>query len=188
MGLANDNAQLPADAEDDIAYVRMSFRPMDDNARPLVERGLLPRATYVLPDGTPMVPHDHAAMLEDVGGDPHAVAGRFRERFISAGGDPSEAQEEFQAWLSGEYGACLRTTSPEAIVVKTGLMTAIRASLARPAPADPGWRATLRASVDALDCLERPFTAYDRVRFGSPSSRDTLITDVRSRFPDVWDQ
>src|ERR1035441_7949205 len=32
-------------------YVRACFCPMDDAVRPLVERGVLPLATYVLPDG-----------------------------------------------------------------------------------------------------------------------------------------
>jgi hypothetical protein len=159
---------------------------MDEAARPLVERGLLPRATYVLPDGTPMVPADHAQLLEDAGGDPDAVAAHFQERFVAAGGNAADAHEEYEAWLSGEYGACLHTTSPEAIVAKSGLVGAISALLARPAPADKRWCAALRGSVDSLDALERPFAAYDRERFGAPSSRDRLITAARERFRDVW--
>ena len=108
--------QLPADASEDLAYVQDSFRPMADAVRPLVESGVLPQASYVLPDGTPMVPADHADLLDDAGGEPELVATRFRERFIAAGGDPSAAAEEHAAWLSGEYGVCLRTATPEAIV------------------------------------------------------------------------
>jgi hypothetical protein len=186
MPPAASTAQLPADAKDDIAYVEASFEPMDEGVRPLVERGLLPRATYVLPDGTPMVPADHAQLLDDAGGDPDAVAAHFRERFVAAGGDPEDATEEYEAWLSGEYGACLHTTSPEAIVVKSALMDAIAALRARPAPADASWRGALRGAVDALDELERRFAAYDRERFGGPSSRDRLITGSRERFPEVW--
>ncbi|MEU5663220.1 DUF6058 family natural product biosynthesis protein [Streptomyces longwoodensis] len=37
--------------------------------------------------------------------------------------------------------------------------------------------------VDELDILERSFTAYDRLRFGGPTSRDTCIDAVRARFP-----
>jgi hypothetical protein len=186
MALAVPAAQLPPDAADDIAYVESSFTPMPDPVRELVEQGILPRATYVLPDGTPMVPSDHAALLEDADGDPNAVAERFRERFVAAGGDPDAAEEEHAAWLSGEYGACLKNTSPEAIVAKSALMTAIRALLAAPAPTDPSWRTSVRSTVDALDALERPFAAWDRVRFGGPSSRDRLITATRERFPDLW--
>jgi hypothetical protein len=159
---------------------------VEDWARPLVERGLLPRATYVLPDGTPMVPSDHAQLLEDAGGDPDDIHAHFRERFLTAGGDPDAVEAEHAAWLSGEYGACLRRTTPEAIVTKAGLMTTITALLARPAPADQTWRILLRSAVDALDQIERPFAAYDRERFGSPTSRDRLITATRERFPEIW--
>ena len=185
MSLAAPTARLPADAHDDIDYVKASFQPMAERVRTLVERGVLPRATYELPDGTPMVPADHAALLDDAGGDPDAVAVRFRERFVAAGGDPEQVEEEHEAWLSGEYGACLHTTTPEAIVAKTALMTTIRALLARPAD-DDVWRAALRGAVDALDALERPFARWDRERFGGPSSRDRLITTTRERFPDLW--
>ena len=179
-------AQLPADALEDIAYVKREFRPMDESVRDLVERGILPRATYVLPDGTPMVPPDHSALLEDAGGDPKAVAARFGERFLAAGGDPSDVEEEHQAWLSGEYGACLYATSPEAIIAKSALMTAIGGLLAVPAPAAARWRVALRGSVDALDALERPFAGWDRERFDGPTSRDRLITGAHLRFPDLW--
>ena len=186
MPVAASNAQLPPEATDDVAYVRQAFQPLDESLRGLVESGILPRATYVLPDGTPMVPADHAALLEDAGGRPEAVAARFRERFIAAGGDPADAEEEHEAWLSGEYGACLFSTTPETIVAKGALMAAITGLLAALMPEDARWRAALRAAVDALDALERPFAAWDRKRFGAPSSRDRLITATRERFPDLW--
>jgi hypothetical protein len=186
VALSAPTARLPASAEQDIAYVIASFEPMDDSVRPLVEQGLLPRATYVLPDGTPMVPADHAQLIEDAGGDVAAVAAHFNERFLAAGGDPADAADEYEAWLSGEYGACLRTTSPEAIVAKSSLMDAVRALLARPAPGNSSWCAALRCAVDALDALERPFAAYDRERFGGPTSRDRLITAARERYANVW--
>jgi Family of unknown function (DUF6058) len=159
---------------------------MSDAARPLVEQGVLPRATYVLPDGTPMVPADHEALVDDAGSDPDMVATRFRDRFIAAGGDPAQAEEEHEAWLSGEYGACLKATTPEAIVAKGALMTAITALVAAPVPTDDNWCAALRSAVDALDFLERPFARYDRDRFGGPVSRDRLITATRERFPALW--
>jgi hypothetical protein len=186
VALSAPTARLPASAEDDIAYVTASFTPMDDSIRPLVEQGLLPRASYVLPDGTPMVPADHAQLIEDAGGDPGAIASHFSERFLAAGGDPADAADEYEAWLSGDYGACLRTTSPEAIVAKSSLMGALGALLARPAPGDASWCAALRCAVDALDALERPFAVYDRERFGGPTSRDRLITATRERYTNVW--
>jgi Family of unknown function (DUF6058) len=186
MALFAPAAQLPAHATDDIAYVISGFRPMEYAVRDLVERAVLPRATYVLPDGTPMVPSDHAALLRDAGGDPQAVAVRFRERFVAAGGAPDAVEEEHRAWLSGEYGACLYSTAPETIVAKGALMAAIGALLAATDAADARWRTALRGAVDALDALERPFAAWDRERFGGPTSRDRLITASRERFPELW--
>jgi len=184
--VANPDAQLPASAVQDVEYVRSSFVPMADAVRPLVERGLLPCATYVLPDGTPMVPADHAQLLEDAGGDPEAIATCFAERLLAAGADRDEVEDEYRAWLSGEYGACLHTTSPESIRAKGGLMDTISALLVRPTPESEQWRTTLRCAVDALDALERPFAAYDRERFGGPVSRDRLVTSTRARFAELW--
>jgi hypothetical protein len=177
---------LPASAEQDIAYVKESFVAMEDWIRPYVERGILPQATYVLPDGTAMVPADHAGLLLEADGDGGAVAGAFRSRFVFAGGRPDEVDREHEAWLSGEYGACLRATTPEAIVAKSALIGAIEALLAGPAPRHEWWRGALRGAVDALDALEREFADYDRRRYGVPTSRDRLITETRECFPDVW--
>ena len=155
---------------EDVAYVRANFRPLEQTE--LVERGLLPQPTYVLPDGTPMVPETHGALL----------AGEFRERFLAAGGRPEDVEEELEGWLGGGYGACLIDPTPETIVAKGALMTAIGALLARAEPGD----GALRGAVDALDALERPFAASDRERFGGSTSRDRLITTTRERFPELW--
>lgn len=179
-------ARLPESAEHDIAYVKESFQPMDDCTRPLVDRGILPQATYVLPDGTAMVPPDHCQMLREADGEPYAVAAHFRARFVFAGGDPDEVDREYDAWLSGEYGACLYSATPEAIVAKAALCAAIEALLCGPAPRHEWWRGALRAAVDALDALERPFAEHDRLRYGTETSRDRLITAPRQRFRDVW--
>jgi hypothetical protein len=184
--IADQSAWLPPAGAHDIDYVRAGFVAMADAARPHVTRGLLPRATYVLPDGTPMVPPDHAELLDEAGGQPEEVATVFRERFVAAGGEPGEVEETFASWLTGEFGACLRVTTPEATVVKGALMTAITALLARAAPTSEAWCGALRASVDALDAHERPFARYDRERFGGPVSRDRYVTAVRERFPELW--
>jgi Family of unknown function (DUF6058) len=186
VSLSAPAAQLPADSAQDIEYVRTTFAAMDEAVRPLVERGILPQATYVLPDGTLMVPPDHAALLEDAAGDPRAVTARFRERFLAAGGRAASVDEEHEAWLSGEYGACLWQTTPEAIVAKAGLVGAITALLADPRESEQRWRTALTGAVDALDALERPFARYDRERFGGPSSRDRLIAATHDRFADLW--
>jgi hypothetical protein len=36
----------------------------------------------------------------------------------------------------------------------------------------------LQVLVDELDALEPKFTAYDRLRFGGPTSRDTCIDAI----------
>ena len=186
--IAARSAQLPAGAAADISYVEAEFQPMSAPVKPLVEEGLLPQATYVLPDGTAMVPADHAQLLKDSDGSPGAIRGAFHDRYLAAGGDPGAVDEEYEAWLSGEYGACLYATTPESIVAKGSLMAAIGALLSSAAPEDPRWRSALRGAVDALDALERLFAGYDRDRFGGPTSRDRLITAVREQFPDVFSQ
>jgi Family of unknown function (DUF6058) len=185
--IVDDDARLPESAaEEDLAYVREWFVPVAGESVALVEAGLLPKATYALPDGTAMVPADHAQLLIDVGGDAGRIEGHFRERFLAAGGMPELADEEYEAWLGGGYGACLRTTSPESIVVKSGLMNAIEALLSVPRPDDVAWGEALRGSVDALDAIERPFARWDRERFGAPTSRERLVDGPRARFPELW--
>lgn len=187
MPVAVPSARLPVDAQGDIEYVAAEFRPMDPAVRPLVERGVLPLATYVLPDGTPMVPPDHAQLLEDAGGEPDGVAECFRVRYLAAGGSPGDAHDEYEAWQSGEYGACLWSATPEAIVAKSALMVSITALRAQRRRTE-GWGSALRSAVESLDALERPFAAYDRVRFGAPTSRDRLIVDTHDRFPELWSE
>jgi hypothetical protein len=95
-------------------------------------------------------------------------------------------EEEWQGYLSGAYGVCLKVQSPENIVRKDQLVRAIERLIDEPNPADPEWSDELRTSVEALDLLERPFAPdYDRARWG-PSSRDRCITTPRERFPDVF--
>jgi hypothetical protein len=45
------------------------------------------------------------------------------------------------------------------------------------------WSGRLHALIDELDALESAFTAYDRLRFSGPVSRDTCIDAMRARFP-----
>ncbi|PYJ92069.1 MAG: hypothetical protein DME71_00360, partial [Verrucomicrobia bacterium] len=52
-----------------------------------------------------------------------------------------------------------------------------------PEPENDDWLESLHRLVDELDELEPPFTAYDRLRFRGPISRDTCINAVRARFP-----
>lgn len=173
----------------DVAYVEANYVALEqicadrsespDEVRSLAAGGKLPHPSYVLPDGTEMVPTDYFA-IADAGRD------AFAERFLAAGGDPNEVDAEFEGYLSGAYGVCLKEQTPENIVLKEGLVRAIDRLLVAPEPTDEGWRHRLRSAVDELDELERPFAPdYDRARWG-PGSRDRCITAPRERFPEIF--
>jgi hypothetical protein len=185
----------------DVRYIRTNFRTLEDACagrpetadavRELIEAGKLPRPTYVLDDGTEMVPPDYFALADEAGG-PDALRDWFEQAYLVAaqlqGGlaREREVEEEWEAYLSGEYGACLRQVTPETIVRKDRLVAAIEHLLADARPDDPAWRERLRADVDELDALEREFAAYDRERWG-PVSRDRLVTAPRERFPAAFE-
>jgi hypothetical protein len=173
----------------DVAYVRANYLTLDeasagrsetpDEVRRAIARGELPQPSYLLPDGTEMVPADYFDLAD---------AGRqdFARRFLAAGGVTADLEEEWQGYLSGAYGVCLKEQSPENIVRKDRLVRAIERLLEAPRPQDPAWSDELRTSVDELDFLERPFAPdYDRARWG-PSTRDRCITAARERFPEVF--
>jgi hypothetical protein len=173
----------------DVSYVRANYMSLEeacagraetpDQVRRLIEERKLPQPSYVLPDGTEMVPVDYFALV-DAGRD------EFVHRFLEAGGEQSVVDEEWEGYLSGAYGVCLREQTPENIVRKEHLVTTIDGLVAAPQPSEPDWCDRLRSAVDELDELERPFAPeYDRARWG-PSSRDRCITAVRRRFPEVF--
>ena len=93
--------------------------------------------------------------------------------------------EAWRGYLSGLFAVCLRVVTPETIASKEHLVAAIDAAVAAPRPDDAAWRRDLRLAVLGLDALERDFTAYDRVRFGSVT-RDRCITGVRRAYPAVF--
>jgi hypothetical protein len=184
----------------DVRYIRTNFRTLEEGCagrlesaaavRELIAAGKLPRPTYVLDDGTEMVPPDYFALVDEAGG-AEALGDWFREAYLVAaqlqGGlaREGEVDEEWAAYLSGEYGACLKRVTPETIVRKDRLVAAIEHLLADPRPEDQSWRERLRADVDELDALEREFAAHDRERWG-PVSRDRLVTAPRERFPEAF--
>ena len=113
---------------------------------------------------------------------------RFLERYLNEArrfglnADETAAEEEWQAFLTGIYGVCLRRVTPENIARKTALIRDIDAQLANPQPSSRVWKERLHALVDELDALEMPFSpVYDRERFGRLPTRDTYIHDVRNR-------
>jgi hypothetical protein len=172
----------------DIAYVRAHYVTLAQLARGRGEGDWpgtrMPRATYRLADGSAWYPRDWWRLLDDAG-DLARLPALFARRLAAASdalGHPVDPEEEWQAYLAGLYGACLRDVTPEAVVHKERLVVRLDRALADPRPEDAGWLATLRRDVDALDGLTRPFAACDRTRFGRPTSRDRLIDRPRRDF------
>ena len=179
----------------DVEYIQANFVTLDefcavrgqsaDRVRALIAGGNLPAASYRLEDGTEMVPEDYFELADEAGGE-SALRGLFARRFLEAGGDEDEVGSEWEGYLSGAYGVCLKHVTPENIARKSALVAEIEGLLAAPQPDDGDWRARLQASVDELDELERPFAPhYDRARWG-PSSRDRCITAARELYPEVF--
>jgi uncharacterized protein DUF6058 len=181
-------------------YVLASFVSLSDLAgareasveeiRNLIEDGRLPRPSYVMDDGTEMVPADYFRLVDEAGG-VEALRESFLARYREAAGAETarldDAETEWRSYLSGEYGVCLRTVTPETIVRKSALVGAIEGLLSKRRPDDPRWGEDLRRAVEELDALERPFAPhYDRTRFGGPSSRDRLITAVHAEYPEIF--
>ncbi len=181
-------------SREDVAYITANFASLAGlcdrrkielrDARELIEAGRLPRPSYVLDDGTEMVPPDYFQLYDAAG--EGEIEDLFRRRLNAKASDlgcpctDAQLKEEWEAYLSGDYGVCLREVTPEAICAKGVHMTAIEELLDRPSPHDRSWLRRLARHVDALDELERPFADFDRVRWG-PVSRDRLITEVRKR-------
>ena len=158
----------------DVTYVRASYA-IAETVDPE-----LPAPSYYDEDGRAYVPHDYADQE------------RSRERFdLRARAEakrlqfPIDEQWIEEAWASyrdGIFGVCLKTAQPETIVEKEWHVTRIESMLEHPDPHNEEWHTTLRRHVDALDDLERPFTAFDREYFGGSVSRDRCITAVRAKY------
>lgn len=162
--------------ERDVAYIQENFVPLSEacaaanrNSAETLRRialGELPRPSYVVGD-VPYVPPDYfeIALSQEV------FLARYRAASAELGLDDSRASaiEAWDGYLSGLYGVCLYSATPENIARKSALLERI---------------ATLLRAVDELDGLERPFSPhFDRERFGRPPSRDTFVVAVRARFP-----
>ncbi|MEV8585628.1 DUF6058 family natural product biosynthesis protein [Streptomyces sp. NPDC051180] len=181
------NGDHPMTAADD-AYVTAQFVPLEvlcaalggdaDGARRLMLDGLLPLPGYIRSDGAQMVPRDLFALAGSAGG-PEGL----RAWFTAHWEDADRGEEEWAAYVSGRY-VCLRSVTPEGMRAKDRLTAEITEALATAGPdPSPEWRAALHARVDALDALEPAFTAYDRLRFGGPTSRDTCVDAPRALYP-----
>ena len=171
----------------DDAYVSAWYVPLEelaagsghapDELRRLMLANRLPLPSYIRSDGVQMVARDLLALLQAAGG-PEQLPQWFAGRWDSA----EQAVVEWDDYLSGRY-VCLRSVTPENMRRKNELVEAISRELAAPAAASEEWLERLHLLVDELAELEPPFAPYDRLRFGGPVSRDTLIDDVRRQYP-----
>jgi hypothetical protein len=188
---------MPLSARDE-EYVRAGYftlrelcldRPeAPEQIERLIEDGRLPAPSHVLGDGTAMFPADYFLLVDEAGGIDR-LESQFRARHRLAGGRSGDLDDDWDGYLSGVYGVCLRSVIPEAMIRKTELVEAIEELLERPDPADEGWAVSLRRSVWQLDQLLRPFSPdYDRSgHLPQAPSRDRLIADPRRRFASVFD-
>jgi hypothetical protein len=186
----------------DIAYIKTNYVTLGDlcagrgespaAVEGLIAEGRLPKASYVLPDGTGMFPRDYFRLVDEAGG-VEALPRHFADRYRDARQRELERQEEldadWQAYLAGIYGMCLRELTPETIVRKAALVSSLAETLMLPAPHSDEWRQRLREQVGALDALEREFTPdYDRSDARErPPTRDLLVAEARRRYPDAFD-
>lgn len=182
---------------EDVAYVEANFFTLDElcagrpeapaDVRALIARRILPGPAYTLDDGDEMFPADYFVLVDQAGG-----AGQLHEYFAArhrrAGGDPGELENDWEAYIDGTYGVCLRQVSPETIVRKGELVSSLGGLLAEPDPRSDEWHARLRREIWELDALERPFSPdHDRGdRFGRPPTRDLLVATAHDRYPDLF--
>jgi hypothetical protein len=186
----------PPLAGEDLDYVRASYLRLVEigrrehvepqQLRRWIEAGQLPRPAYLLPDGTPVFPPDLLDLVQSAGSvdalpEHFAKRTELAARLLGFGANTREA--DWEDYLSGEYGICLRQVTPETLVLKEALVERLDRALAAPRPDDPRWRRALAFEVDGLDALIRPFARVDRVRFGRPTSRERLVEAPRRR----WD-
>ncbi|MFD4910849.1 DUF6058 family natural product biosynthesis protein [Kitasatospora purpeofusca] len=189
------NGEHPMTEADD-AYVDRHFAPLEplcarhgrdpDEVRGHMLAGRLPLPGYLRSDGTEMVAPDLLELVDEAGG-----LAKLPDWFRGHWADREEGAEEYESYLSGQ-NVCLHRLHPVTMRRKAELVRGIAEALGRPADG-PSDRPTdlsaladlsaLHALVDELDDLEPPFTAYDRLRFGGPVSRDTCIDAVRRDHP-----
>ncbi|MBM7491403.1 hypothetical protein JOD64_002625 [Micromonospora luteifusca] len=180
------NGEHPMTGADD-AYVSGQFvvleelcviqdRDIDEVRRLMLERRL-PLPGYLRSDDAEMVPSDLFVPAQEAGG-----VDQLETWFTAHWADSATGREEWNSYLSGQY-VCLHSVTPTTIQRKDYLTAAISAAPNEPDAGSAQWSERLHAFIDELDALEPAFTAYDRLRFGGPTSRDTCIDAMRARFP-----
>jgi hypothetical protein len=185
----------PVLQDDDLRYVCEAYLPVEAIARRegldaealrgWIDAGRLPRPAYLLPDGTPMFPPDLLALAHSAGGiaaleEHFATRTELAARMVGVASATRES--DWEDYLSGEYGICLRQVTPETLLLKEVLVERIGHALENPQVDDPRWRRALVFQIDGLDALLRPFARVDRIRFGRPTSRERLVDGPKRRW------
>lgn len=170
----------------DDAYVRSHFVGISGSGGVTTDQvvqhmldGALPLPSYLLSDGTPMVPADLLAPLAWTGG----VDGLY-DWFVSWWeDDPATGDIEWGAYLSGQY-VCLRVVSPDTIRQKTRMIDQAKVALQvlEEDRHDPVGRGLLGEAITQLERLYLPMCDYDRLRFGGRLTREVWVDDVRHDF------
>lgn len=180
------NGTHPMSYVDD-AYVNQYYVTLDDLCASRLDEpdrirshmllGELPLPSYLRSDGAEMVHRDYLALADQAGG-VRALPTWFQRHWT----DRELAAAEWENYLSGQY-VCLHSVNPSTITRKDEIVTALNACLQDPHPRSDRWLTSLHTLVDELDRLEPPFTAYDRLRFGCPTSREIYIDAIRRQYP-----
>jgi len=197
----NTRRPYPPVSPADKIYIQNNFYTLEElclsrpnqpaDYRSQIRAGLLPLPTYVV-DGREMYPADFFVFPDSVGSLGDQLKKEFFARYQriaeSYGQQISEAQigEDFASYLSGEYGVCLRSVTPETIFLKGLFMGRIDELLREPNPGDTEWSGALRSWVNRLDGMEREFAQCDTARFGNLPSRVRYIDHVRAKYPDCF--
>jgi len=179
----------------DIAYVSANYRTLEElcegraesppEVRELIAAQRLPQPSYVLPDGAGMFPADYFRLLDEAGG-VDRLPEHFAARHLAANG--KDPEQDWQMYLDGTWGICLRDVTPETIVRKNTLVSSLCELLVLARPRYEDWRQALREQVEELDELERQFSPdFDRSEeMDRLPTRDLIIAAARERYPEVF--
>jgi hypothetical protein len=179
----------------DLAYISANYLTLEElcagraespeAVRRLIETRRLPQPSYVLPDGTGMFPADYFRLVDEAGG-VDALREHFAARHRGAGG--RDLEQDWEMYLAGIWGICLRDVRPETIVRKNTLVSSLCELLVLARTREPDWQRALREQVDELDALEREFSPdYDRSdEMERRPTRDLIINAARERYPEVF--
>ena len=191
---------LPELTPEDEGYIRREFFPLEDlclgrqshasEYRNKIRSRELPLPTYVI-DSVEYYPSDYFLFPDSVESGSNmkeAFLARYRRIAAAYNESPSTniVNQEYEGYLSGEYGVCLKTVTPETIFLKGFVIARIDELFENPKPLDETWRSKLRGLVNRLDGLERQFASCDTGRFGSLPSRVRYIDRATKEYPEAF--